>query len=133
MNKSTWIGIAGGLFIFIILLWAIFFYNSDFDQELIHSSEAGAPCEKLISQIDKESLNQKLIAENHLQGHFVDIRYWNDVNNPEEELKDELFFYEQQIKAINNCTELRKKYVRKEISKEVFLAQIQQYKIMMSE
>jgi len=133
MNKSTWIGIVGGLSIFVIILWAIIFYNSDFDQELIQSSEAGVPCEKLINQIDKESLNQKSIAENHLEGHFEDIKYWNDTNDPEEELKDELFFYQQQIKAINNCTELRKKYVRKEISKEEFLAQIQQYKIMMSD
>ncbi len=133
MNKSTWVGVIGGLCIFIIILWAIFFYNSDFDQELIQSSESGVPCEKLINQIDKESLNQKLTAENHLQSHFADIKYWNNPNDPEKELTPEIDYYQQQIKAINNCTELRKKYVRKEISKKEFLAQIQQYKIMMSD
>ncbi|WJI08653.1 hypothetical protein FGU46_00375 [Methanobacterium sp. CWC-01] len=133
MNKSIWIGAVGGLCIFIIILWAIFFYNSDFDQELIQSSESGVACEKLIKQIDKESDNQKSLAENHLEGHFTDIKYWNNPNDPEKELTLEIDFYQQQIKAINNCTELRKKYVRKEISKEEFLAQIKQYKIMMSE
>jgi len=133
MSKSRWIGAVGGLCIFIIILWAIFFYNSDFDQELIDSSEAGVPCDKLISKIEQESKNQELEAKSHLEGHFADIRYWNASNDPEKDLTTDIDFYEQQIKAIKNCEELRKKYIRKEISKEEFLAQIKDYKIMMSD
>jgi hypothetical protein len=133
MNKSIWIGAIGGLCIFLVILWALFFYNSDFDQELIDSSEAGVPCDKLIIRIEQESDNQELMAKKHLEGHITDIKYWYSTNNPENDLHDEIDFYEQQEKAINNCTELRKKYVRKEITKEEFLAQIKDYKIMISD
>ena len=133
MEKGKLVGIIGGICFFLIILLVVFYLNSDFDQQLIDSVNAGTPADKLIPQIENETAKEKLNARKHLDSSMNDMKYWKKSDiNPEDDSKLDMNFYEVQMEAITNCSELSKQFVRKQISKEQFLSQLQEYKLIIN-
>jgi hypothetical protein len=125
-NVGLILGISGGLIVFIIALILIFYNNSDFDQKLINQVDTGVPADKLIPQIDKETQNMKDKAVNHLSEPI------NKNLNPNSSIVYQKG-YEAEMNVINQYDDARKKFARREISKDEFLKEIQTPKYAMNE
>lgn len=105
----------------------------DFDQKLINEVDSGVPANELIPQIEEEAAKEKLKSKKHLESHVMDMKRWDKFNiSPEDDLKYEITFYKEQITIISQYEETRKKFVKKEISKQEFLKQIRDYKVIIN-
>lgn len=125
-NKGLILGIIGGIIVFVIALIFIFYYNSDFDQQLIDQVDNGVPADKLIPQIDKETENMKDKAVNHLSEPI------NKNLNQNSSIQYQKG-YEAEMNVISQYDDARKKFARREISKDEFLKEIQTPKYAMNE
>lgn len=111
--------------LFFILLFLILNTNVDFDHELVNQLDEGVSQAVLMDEIENETRKEELIEKNHLKCHIMDMKYWGDYNcSPENDLKYDIMVYKTSMCRIKEKEELRKKFVRKEISKEQFLKDI---------
>jgi hypothetical protein len=118
-------GIIGGLAVFLIILSMITYLNSDFDGELIQSSDNGIPAEKLIPKIDTETDKLKLNANRRFLSYVMDSKVWGNgslVSKNDYEYYTEM--YEKEMKVILEYENARKKFAKREITKEQFLQEI---------
>lgn len=125
MDKRALLGILGGLIVLVIILSFILYGNSDFDSQLIDQVDKGVPAEKLIPQIDKETQNMQTDAKRRFESVVMDRKYWGngDLASPE----DYQYYttsYTIEMNAISNYDSARKKFARREITKEQFLEEI---------
>lgn len=129
MIKEKWPGIIGGFLIFLIILSWMVYVDSDFDNHLINEVESGVPEEKLMHQIEKESINNKINIKNHINSHIMNVNMWG---NGEIALKNDYEYYEllyeNQLNAILELNNIRKQFVKREISKDEFLYKIKYFK-----
>jgi hypothetical protein len=129
LDKGKWVGIAGGVIFFLILLFFFVYINSDFDQELINDMDYGTPPSSLITQIEAKSYEEKLTAKKELESHVTSTSYWS---KPGLASTDDFNYdkrnYDISITAINKLQELRKEFVEKKISKDEFIMRAPQYK-----
>ncbi len=127
--KVKWPGIFFGILVFFTILVAINFLNSDFDAHLIQSVEKGVPAEDLIPEIDKETENLRLDAQKRLDSNVMNMKMWGNGNLVSE---DDLTYYTQtyetEMKVISDYDKIRKKFAKREISKEEFLQEINNIK-----
>ena len=133
LDKPKSLGIIGGLIVFIIIILVIVLLNSDFDNQLINSVEAGVPAEKLIPGIEAEREKEISNAKKDLESHIMDPNYWSKPGAAS--IED--FNYEKNnnkidLNSINKLEYLRKKYVHRKISKYEFLNQGKIYKEYLS-
>lgn len=127
-------GVFGGLIFFLVILFLMLYPNSDFDNKLVTMVDSGVSADKLIPMIEKKSINENLKAKKHLEGHIMDKKHWYGYNiSPESDLNYEITLYKEQIEAISKLKELRKKYAKREISKEEFQEKIRIYKFIIHE
>jgi len=125
-------GIIGGICVFVVILLIIFQQNSDFDQHLIESINAGTPTNQLLTQIDNEREKEIIAANNRLNAKLNDMSNWNKTDiDPVHDSELDIDFYNQQLEAINNYYELRKQFVLKEITAQEFVSQSKDYKMML--
>ncbi|MGZ7134432.1 MAG: hypothetical protein ACXVHY_01005 [Methanobacterium sp.] len=126
LNKGLILGIIGGTTVFLIALLIILNNTFDFDQQLIYQVDSGVPADKLIPQIDKETQKMTSKAKNHL----------SEVINKNLNKNDSMFYqknYEAEIKIISQYDDIRKRFARREISKNEFLKEIEIPKYAMNE
>jgi hypothetical protein len=127
MDKGVLLAIIGGLTVFFIVLGLILHTPSDFDQYLIEQVEKGVSADKLIPQIDQETVKLK----KKLEGDFAskvankDVKKTNMSRNDYEHYTET---YENGLKMISEYDAACKKYVRREITKEQFLLEIKNSK-----
>jgi len=120
--KGKWVGAIGGLVVFLIILSVIIYFNSDFDQQLIQDVESGIPAGKLIPKIDNETAKLKVDAKRRLESHVMDMKFWGNGDlASENDYKYYTFVYENEMDMISEYDKVRKRFVKKEISKEKFL------------
>lgn len=129
MIKKNWPGIIGGLVIFLIILFYIIYINSNFDQQLINDVEKGVPSDKLMSKIEKETTKDELKVKKHINSHIMNVNMWGNGNMAS---KKDYYYYEilyyNQINEILELGKIRKKFAKREISKEQFIIEIEEYK-----
>jgi hypothetical protein len=123
-NKGTILGASIGILVFIITLVIILYAHSDFDQRLIVQVESGVPADDLIPQIDKETEKMKLTAQKHLLNK-IDNNF--DKNNSMTYIK----IYDTEMEMISEYDNARKKFAKREITKEQFLKDIENPKSSM--
>lgn len=132
MERTKLFGIIGGICVFVVILLIIFQQNSDFDQHLIESINAGTPTNQLLTQIDNEREKEIIAANNRLNAKLNDMSNWNKTDiDPVHDSELDIDFYNQQLEAINNYYELRKQFVLKEITAQEFVSQSKDYKMML--
>ena len=116
LNKGVILGIAGAITVFIFILIIIFYFNSDFDQQLIYQVDSGVPADKLIPQIDKETEELQMnalksyesnVINNNLGGNASNYDYYTQV-------------YQNENKTISEYENTQKEFANREISKEQF-------------
>lgn len=94
------------------------FNNSDFDQQLIKQVDNGVPADKLIPQIDKETEKMKLNALRLYESQTLN----KNLNKADSE--NYIHGYKIMLKTISKYDDSRKKFARREITKEQFLNDI---------
>lgn len=131
--NGKFIGVVSGITFFLVLLYLMFFLNADFDQQLIEQVEMGNYSEtSLFTEIEKETAYKKALAKKELDSHIMDMKYWDQTNTkPENDLEYVTQTYHAHIETILKCEEVRKKFVKKEISKEQFIEEITSLKHML--
>ena len=116
LNKGVILGVASAITVFIIILIIIFYFNSDFDQQLIYQVDSGVPADKLIPQIDKETEELQMnalksyesnVINNNLGGNASNYDYYTQV-------------YQNENKTISEYENTQKEFANREISKEQF-------------
>lgn len=129
MIKEKWPGIIGGFLVFLIILYVIIYLNSDFDQQLIQEVDRGVPAEKLFPQIEKETANLRLRAKNRFESYVMDRKDWGSGNlASESDYNSYKLSYEKALEYISEYDKVRKQFVKREISKEQFLLEIEPLK-----
>jgi hypothetical protein len=86
--------------------------------------ESGVPADDLIPQIDKETEKMKLTAQKHLLNK-IDNNF--DKNNSMTYIK----IYDTEMEMISEYDNARKKFAKREITKEQFLKDIENPKSSM--
>jgi hypothetical protein len=130
MDKGALLAITGSVTVFLIVLAVIFYSHADFDQQLIEQVDNGVPAEKLIPQIDKENKKLMIGAQNSLGSKIVnkDSEKGNIISRSDYEYYMQT--YQNEIKMISEYDAARKKFARREITKEQFLQEIKNLKDM---
>jgi hypothetical protein len=129
LDKGKWVGIAGGLGLFLILLFCFIYINSDFDNQLINEVHSGVASDELNIKIQKESEKEENKALKHLKFHINDVNYWSKTKtSSKDDFENCINNYNMQIQAIEECEKVRRKYVNHEITEEYFLNEISFYK-----
>lgn len=130
MDKGILLGIIGGLAVFIVLVSFIIISNySDFDVQLIEQVDDGVPANELMLQIDKETENLKYKVRKRFESNVMDKKYWGNGNLAS--TNDYQYYsqnYQNEIKMINEYDNVRKKFAKKEISKDEFIYQIENFR-----
>lgn len=130
MDKGILLGIIGGLAVFIVLVSFIIISNySDFDVQLIKQVDDGVPANELMLQIDKETENLKYKVRKRFESNVMDKKYWGNGNLAS--TNDYQYYsqnYQNEIKMINEYDNVRKKFAKKEISKDEFIYQIENFR-----
>lgn len=130
MDKGILLGIIGGLAVFIVLVSFIIISNySDFDVQLIKQVNDGVPANELMLQIDKETENLKYKVRKRFESNVMDKKYWGNGNLAS--TNDYQYYsqnYQNEIKMINEYDNVRKKFAKKEISKDEFIYQIENFR-----
>ena len=120
LNKGVILGVASAITVFIILI-IIFYFNSDFDQQLIYQVDSGVPADKLIPQIDSEADELQMnalksyesnVVNNNLGGNASNYDYYTQV-------------YQNELKEISEYENYQKEFANREINKGQFLTDIQ--------
>ncbi len=129
LDRGVLIGSIGGLIIFLILISYIIYNDSDFDEQLINEINDGEQVNTLLSQIDDETQKMQNNANRRYLSVVMDKKYWGngDLAKPE----DYQYYtknHENDIKMIKELANIRKQFVRREITKEEFLRTIIFYK-----
>ncbi len=129
MGKRALLGILGGLIILVVTLSIILYSDSDFDAQLIDQVDKGVPAEELIVQIDEETLIMQRNAKKRLESVVMDKKYWGngDLASPTD-YQYFTTFYITEMNVISNYDGVRKKFARREITKEQFLQEIKVFK-----
>ena len=129
LNKGKFLGIVGGLGVFILFLLFLIYPNLDFDQQLINDVDGGVPASQLIPKIEAESQEEQLIAKKDFESHINNPYYWS---KPGLASTDDFNYdkrnYEISMNAIKKLEELRKEYALKKIGKEEFVTTSSYYK-----
>lgn len=130
MDKGILLGIIGGLAVFIVLVSFIIISNySDFDVQLIEQVDDGVPANELMLQIEKETENLKYKVRKRFESNVMDKKYWGNGNLAS--TNDYQYYsqnYQNEIKMINEYDNVRKKFAKKEISKDEFIYQIENFR-----
>ncbi|MDP3066953.1 MAG: hypothetical protein Q8N08_09480 [Methanobacteriaceae archaeon] len=124
MDRGILIPIMGSILVFVIISGIILFSNSDFDQQLIEQVENGVQAEKLIPQIDKETEKLNKDANKRYQDAVANKNFENGNIASKRDYQNYLDKYENELKMISKYAEARKKFAKKEITKEEFLQEI---------
>lgn len=125
MDRGALLGIIGGAVVFIIILSFIIYTNSDFDRRLIEQVDNQIPAEKLIPQIDNETVNLKTIAKKHLISVVYDRKYWgNGELAIPKDYQGFIVGYDSEMKIISDIDYARKRFARREITEKEFLSLI---------
>lgn len=133
MDKGALLGIIGGSAVFVIVLLFVFYFHSDFDQQLINQVDSGVPAEKLNPQIDKETEKMEINARRFIESVVMDKKYWgNGELASSKDLNSYVISYESEMKMISIYDSARKKYAKREITKEKFLIEIKECKDFIS-
>lgn len=112
----------GGVTLFLVILIIFFYFNTDFDSNLIEKLESGVPAENLIPQIEEQSKKQEATVKSHLEAHVMDMKYWSGVNSdPQNDLEYHMNLYHKQIEVITDYKNHRIQFVKGEIGKKEFL------------
>ncbi len=129
LGKRALLGILGGLIILVVTLSIILYSDSDFDAQLIDQVDKGVPAEELIVQIDEETLIMQRNAKKRLESVVMDKKYWGngDLASPTD-YQYFTTFYITEMNVISNYDGVRKKFARREITKEQFLQEIKVFK-----
>ncbi|MEN6592347.1 MAG: hypothetical protein ABFC12_03775 [Methanobacterium sp.] len=128
MDKGVLLGIVGGLSVLVIFSFIIY-GNSDFDVQLINQVNDGEQPSALFAQIDIETQKMQKNAERRYQTVVMDRKNWGNGNLAQP--KDYMYYtenYENDLEVIKEMENIRKQYVKKEISKDHFLTSINHYK-----
>ena len=128
MDQAKLIAIICGVGFFLIILVTITYFNSDFDQQLIHGKEIGTKKEVLIHEIKKKSELERLHEEKCLQGHIMDMKYWNKTNLTIDYLEYDTKIYKRRIHDANECEKVRIQYINEKITKTEYLERIRSIK-----
>lgn len=126
LDRGTLLGIVGGSIVFICILSFIIYNNSDFDSLLIKQVDKGVSAEELIPQIDNETEKLKLKAKKRLESYVFDKKYWGngELASPDDYQRFTQS-YENDMKMITEYENARKKFVKREITKEQFSEKIE--------
>lgn len=128
MDRGILLAIIGSILVFLIILAVIIYSHSDFDQQLIEQVNNGVPADKLIPQIDIETERLKYNTLRSYQSNLAnkDFGKGKILSKRDYELYTEK--YESEMKMISEFDAARKKFVRREITKEQFLLEIKNIK-----
>jgi hypothetical protein len=127
LDRGILLAIAGSILVFVIILAVVFYSHSDFDQQLIEQVDSGVPAGKLIPQINQETKKLTINAQKRYQSNVVNKMNENDEHGNLESKNDYKYYqdlYENEMKMISDYDAARKKFVRREITKEQFLQEI---------
>lgn len=126
MDRGILLGSLSGLGIFIVMILVIFYFHSNFDQNLISSVESGTPTDQLLTQIYQENYNECMNAKYYLNSHTMEMNMWGNG-----ELASDSYYnyytinYNQQVDYYNKLKDIRIKFAERQISKEEFLNSIE--------
>jgi len=125
LERGTLLGVIGGLIVFICIFSYIIYDHSDFDGQLIQQVDNGVPAEKLIPQINEETAKLQTSAKRRLESFIMDKKNWGngDLVSPKE-FSYNIQYYESEMKVISEYDGIRKKFAKREITKEQFLQEI---------
>lgn len=125
LERGTLLGLFGGLIVFICILSFIIYSNSDFDSLLIKQVDKGVSAEELIPQIDNETEKMQLNAKRRFKSIIMDRKYWgNGELASTNDYQSYTISYENDMKMISAYENVRKKFAKREITKEQFLEEI---------
>lgn len=128
LSKERILGISVGMLSFLFLFIFLNF-NVDFDHELVNKLEYGTPEELLLLEIEKQTEKEQLVAKKHLKCHIMDIKNWDKCDSDfQNDLKYDILVYKTDISRIKQKEEIRKRFVRRQITKEQFLVYILTFK-----
>jgi hypothetical protein len=131
VDKGALLAIIGSLTVFLIVLAFIFYSHADFDQQLIEQVDNGVPVEKLIPQIDKET--EKLMNDTQKNyGYKILDKDTDKGNISSSDYEYYTQTYQNEIKMIAEYDAARKKFARREITKEQFLQEIKNIKDLLN-
>lgn len=129
MDRSIYLGIMGGLVVFIAIFSFILLNHADFDEQLMEQVENGVPAQDLIKEIDEEAYYMQIAAKKRLDSKILDRKYWG--NGELDTPLDYSFYvdnYQSELNLIKEYKEYRVKYANGEITREEFLSLIQNYR-----
>ena len=125
LNKGAILGIVGGTTFFILILIVILYSQSDFDQQLINQVDRGVPNDKLIPQIDAETAKLKTNALRRYESNILNKNAGQNGNlASKSDYESYIEMYQNELKMISDYDEARKKFAKREITKELFLREI---------
>jgi len=128
LSKERLLGFSVGMLSFLFLFIFLNF-NVDFDHELVSKLEDGTPKELLLPEIEKQSEKEQLAVKKHFKCHIMDITNWDKYNcDFQNDLKYDILVYKTDMSRIKQKEEIRKKFVKKQITKEQFLDYILRFK-----
>jgi hypothetical protein len=128
LSKERILGISVGMLSFLFI-FLILNFNVDFDHELINKLDDGTPKEIMILEIENQTEKEQLTVKKHLKCHIMDITKWDKCNcDFQNDLKYDILVYKTDMSRIKQKEEIRKKFARKEITKEQFLNYILKFK-----
>lgn len=128
MSKGRIMGISVGILSFIIL-FLILNINLDFDHKLVNQLEEGTSKEFLLLEIENQTKKEQLAVKKHLKCHIMDINNWDKCNcDFQNDLKYDILVYKTDMSRIKQKEMIRKKFVKKQITKEQFLDYILRFK-----
>jgi hypothetical protein len=121
LDRGVIFGTVGGLIIFLVLLFVVFFSSSDFDQSLV-DKVGSLPTDQLMLEIDNETLKEESIAKKRLDSHVMDSNDWGKGDLvTENDYEYYIEIYHKEMGFISEYDSVRKDYVDGKISKEQFL------------
>lgn len=125
MDRGRLLGVIGGLTVFIIICSFIIYGHSDFNEQLIQQVDNGVSADKLIPQIDEETVKLQINAKRRLESYVMDKKNWG--NGELASPRDYQYYiqnYESEMKVISDYDSIRKKFAKREITKKEFLDEI---------
>jgi hypothetical protein len=118
-------GLIMGFIIFSILLMVLWNSTSSFDDELVQRVDSGVSAEDLMLDIEEKRENERYKAKKGLESHVMAVEMWGHGDLVSEyDLKYYTDIYNGETQIIDDHAEVRKEFVRGEISKEDFLEEV---------
>ena len=121
LNKGVILGVASAITVFIIILIIIFYFNSDFDQQLIYQVDSGVPADKLIPQIDAEAEHLQMNAQKNYESNLINNNLGGNASNYDYYTQ----IHQNELKIISEYENDQKEFAERQITKEQFLHDIQ--------